>query len=237
MLALGPESLFAHRGLHDTERRRNSLSAIVAAADAGYGIELDLRLTADGVPVVSHDPDTLHDTGIALDISSSTAADVLALEFSGTHERLASFDDVLAHVAPHVPLLVELKPTRRVGAIVHATAARLAGREDSAAVQSFHPAIVREARRSHPRFAAGQLVARPAPGMSALERAHSRTLLTNLAVRPHFLAAEVTMLDDAVVRRWRRSGRPLLGWTVTTPDAVRACRAAGAGMIFEDFRP
>ncbi len=49
----------AHRGLHDRTAGRieNSLTAIRAARDAGYGIEIDLQLSADGVAMVFHDDD------------------------------------------------------------------------------------------------------------------------------------------------------------------------------------
>ena len=46
---------YAHRGLHNDERAENSLSAFRAAVEAGYGIELDVRLSSDGELVVFHD--------------------------------------------------------------------------------------------------------------------------------------------------------------------------------------
>lgn len=52
--------LISHRGEHDNRNRfENTLAAFDAAAAAGvWGIELDVRWTADLVPVVFHDPDT-----------------------------------------------------------------------------------------------------------------------------------------------------------------------------------
>ncbi len=48
--------VFAHRGLHTTERE-NTLAAFRAAVDLGVdGVELDVRRTLDGVLVVHHDP-------------------------------------------------------------------------------------------------------------------------------------------------------------------------------------
>lgn len=41
----------------------NSLAAFAAAAEAGFGMELDLQLTADGQVVVLHDPDLLRVAG------------------------------------------------------------------------------------------------------------------------------------------------------------------------------
>ena len=48
---------FAHRGLHEngTAHPENSLPAIRRAVEEGYGIEFDIQVTKDGVPVVFHD--------------------------------------------------------------------------------------------------------------------------------------------------------------------------------------
>ncbi len=50
--------LVAHRGVHDGHlARENSLAAFAAAADLGlWGVELDLRWSADAVALVCHDP-------------------------------------------------------------------------------------------------------------------------------------------------------------------------------------
>ena len=238
MFLPGAESRFAHRGLHDEQMRRNSLPAIVAAADAGYGIEFDVHLTAEGLPIVSHDPDTLHDTGVRHVIERTPWSVLRELRFTDTDVPLATLDDVVAAVPPSVPLLIEIKPTRRMAEVVDAVTARVADRVDRVALQSFHPGVVLAARRRHARFSCGQLVERPQPTMGALERWHSRTLWSNLLTRPQFLAFEVSMLAEPLAQRWRsRLGVPLLAWTVRTPAEVEACRLAGAGMIFEGFRP
>ena len=51
----------AHRGLHTKDKTvpENSLPAFRAAAEAGYGVELDIQLSRDGQVVVFHD-DTPH---------------------------------------------------------------------------------------------------------------------------------------------------------------------------------
>ena len=51
-------TLYAHRGLHNSSCPENSLSAFQAAKEAGFGVELDVRFTADKQVVVFHD-DTL----------------------------------------------------------------------------------------------------------------------------------------------------------------------------------
>ena len=48
---------YAHRGLFDNEgdAPENSLKAIKKAVEAGYGIEFDVQLSKDDIPVVFHD--------------------------------------------------------------------------------------------------------------------------------------------------------------------------------------
>ena len=47
----------AHRGLHDGNDScwENTIPAFQAAIAAGYGIELDVQLSSDGVALVFHD--------------------------------------------------------------------------------------------------------------------------------------------------------------------------------------
>lgn len=238
MLAITPDSRFAHRGLHDDSRPRNSLPAIVAAADAGYGIEFDVHLSSDGVPFISHDPDTLADTGTHLLIGATRAAELRGLTFSDTTVPLATLDDVIGHVPATTPLLVEVKPTRRVGETLRAVTDRLAGRASTVAVQSFQPSVVHAVRRHHPAFAAGQLAEAANGRMPLYEQWYWRTLVSNAWVRPHFLAVYLSALTEPAVRFWReRLDIPVLGWTVTDQPEADLCRRAGAGMIFERVRP
>ena len=48
---------FAHRGLHDNagDAPENSMAAFRKAVEAGLGMELDVQVTKDGVPVIFHD--------------------------------------------------------------------------------------------------------------------------------------------------------------------------------------
>ena len=49
--------IYAHRGLHDKQNGipENSMAAFRLAVENGYGIELDIHLSADSAPVVIHD--------------------------------------------------------------------------------------------------------------------------------------------------------------------------------------
>lgn len=56
---------YAHRGFHGEEGiPENSMAAFKKAKGSGYGIELDVQLTKDGVMVVHHDYDLKRTCGV-----------------------------------------------------------------------------------------------------------------------------------------------------------------------------
>jgi hypothetical protein len=100
---------FAHRGLHDKERAENSISAFAAAVEAGYGIELDVRLSKDGELVVFHDDTVDRMTEARGRVDSFTAKELAELRLGGTNDGVPTFREVLDVVDGKIPLLVEIK--------------------------------------------------------------------------------------------------------------------------------
>src|SRR5437763_16873656 len=79
----------AHRGLFSNPIvPENSLAAFAAASQAGVPIELDVRLLADGQPVVFHDENTARMTAIDLRIEDLTVADCRDLRLLATAESI-----------------------------------------------------------------------------------------------------------------------------------------------------
>ena len=68
---------FAHRGLYDnnSEAPENSMAAFRRAVEHGYGIELDVQLSKDGVPVIFHDFDLARACGVSGLVRDYTFAD------------------------------------------------------------------------------------------------------------------------------------------------------------------
>lgn len=74
-----PVVLVAHRG-HAAEWPENTLPALASAADAGAPwVEFDVQLTADGVPVLLHDPDLARVAGREDRIFELDAADLAGI--------------------------------------------------------------------------------------------------------------------------------------------------------------
>ena len=103
----------AHRGLHDGNKTiaENSMAAFRAAMEAGFAIECDIHIAADGVPVVFHDGDLARMTGIETDVSSLGSAELGAIRLAGTQDGVPTLAALMELVAGRVPLVVEMKGT------------------------------------------------------------------------------------------------------------------------------
>ena len=146
---------FAHRGLYDSGNGvpENSLAAFRLAAEHGYGAELDVRMTRDGVLVIAHDSDLKRMTGTDLSIEEHDYEEISGLRLEGTEESVPLFADALDVLfSADVPVIVELKsvPRNRRDALCSAVLAELDRRDGRFCVESFDPMIVRWFRRNAP---------------------------------------------------------------------------------------
>src|SRR5688572_2497968 len=101
----------AHRGLHDAARGviENTPSAVSAAVAAGYAIEVDLQITADGEALVHHDETLGRLNEGAARLDAMTAADLRRVPFKATADRMISLGELLDLVAGRATLVLEMK--------------------------------------------------------------------------------------------------------------------------------
>ena len=236
----------AHRGLHDAARarRENSLSAMQAAVDAGYGIELDLQISADGQAMVFHD-ETLDRMTVRAGWVASTSAAALAATplLDGGGDTIPTLEQVLECVAGKVPLLIELKdqtlhPGGTLGPLELATAEALRGYDGPVAVMSFHPEMVANLASAAPEIARGLTG----------ERSHDATLtraqndaLTDYAdfdrVRASFVSHFHEQLDAPAISGLKARRVPILCWTIRDQDQADTALKIADNITFEGFAP
>jgi glycerophosphoryl diester phosphodiesterase len=137
----------AHRGFHDLKNKRweNTLPAFEAAAQRGYAIECDARLTSDGVPVIFHDHGLQRLTNSQGDVWQRTAAEMAALRIGGTDDHPPTLRETLDLIAGRVPLVVELKgiPGHDEG-LVERVCDMLRAYGGKAAIMSFDHWLIRQ---------------------------------------------------------------------------------------------
>jgi glycerophosphoryl diester phosphodiesterase len=217
----------AHRGLHDVDGpAENTLEAFAAARDAGYGVELDVRRCADGVPVVHHDARLADGRALAGLPSDALPAAV---------PTLAAALDVLRSV----PVMIEVKQEGlRSAALARATAAVLDVHAGTCCVASFHPGTLAWFARTRPAVVRVFAVT-DQPDAPVGPRLRSRLAsLEHLGLlRPHAVSHDVRGLPSPATTRWREDGGLITTWTVHDAGTLATARAHADGMIFEGLRP
>jgi len=217
----------AHRGLHAPGGPdENTLEAFAAARDAGYGVELDVHLSADGVPIVHHDP-VLAD--------GRRCADVAVGLLPAHVPTLAAALDVLGRR----PVMVELKQERvRVGALERSVAGVLDAHRGPHCIASFNPVSVAWFARHRPATVrVFTLSDQDDAAMPALLRDRLATLRPLGPMRPHALSYDVRGLPTPATARWRAEGGVLTTWTVRDAATLATARAHADGLIFERIVP
>ena len=236
----------AHRGLHDAARGviENTAAAVTAAIAGGYGIEVDVQVSADGEAMVHHDDVLGRLTDGEGRLDSFTAAELKRIPFRDSTERMMTLPDLCDLVGGRVTVLIELKSRfdgddRLSGRVAEV----LAGYRGPVGPMSFDPRQMALLRHKAPALVCGIVAAkyRPHPYWDQMPNwmQHGMgVLLTGLIARSQFIAYAVADLPAFAPLLARRVvGLPLLAWAVRT-EAERRCAARWADqMIFEGFRP
>ncbi len=234
---------YAHRGLHDNEQGvpENSLAAFKYAVERGYGIELDIQLTADGEAVVFHDYSLMRMCGEDVKLSSLTLAELKNYRLAGTKYTVPTLKEVLELVDGRVPLLVELKGENGNTALCPVAAELLDGYDGAYCVESFNPLLLRWFKKNRPDTVRGQLVTNLIKSKGAgnfFRNFMLSAMLTNFLSRPDFIAADERYLKDISIRFCVAAfGTKLFVWTVRKKEHFDINRENGDFSIFEGFEP
>jgi glycerophosphoryl diester phosphodiesterase len=236
----------AHRGLHDTANGtlENTAGAVNAALAAGYSIEVDLQISADGEAMVHHDAVLGRLNEGEGRLNQLTSAQLKRVEFRGSAERMLALGDLCDLIGGRAALLPELKSRfdgdRRLAERV---AALLSGYKGPVAPMSFDPLQLQVLRQKAPRLACGIVAAKYKPHpywdlMPPRLRYGMGSLLPAIPARPQFVAY---MFDNLpALAPWIARHilcLPLIAWVVRTEaERQRAARYADQ-IIFEGIRP
>ena len=231
---------YAHRGLHDSDKAENSMSAFAAAKEHGYGIELDVRLSKDGELVVFHDSTLTRVAGIEGKVIDFTADELSKMSLNGTKDGIPTLREVLNLIDGAVPLLIEIKMANDEKGVAEKFIEVIEGYKGDFIVESFNPFALRTVRAARPDIMRGFL---SAPYMK--DEKHKGKLLYrllqdmqfNFLIRPDFIAYDKKGYSVPALRFIRRSfGTPLFAWTVKSYDEELSTLSHGFDtVIFEGY--
>lgn len=236
----------AHRGLHDRAAGvpENTIAAARAAVALGFAIECDVQISSDGEAMVFHDHTLERLTGATGAVKDRPAAALGGLTVLGSGEIVPTLDQFLDAIGPAVPVVVEIKSrfdadlalTRRVCDVVSRRSAPIA-------LKSFDPEVVEAVRGLAPSVPRGIVAeAEFTQGEWAMLPPALRREMANLLhfarTEPDFISWRNRDLPHAAPFLARHLGRrPVMTWTVRTPEDVARAAAHADQMVFEGFVP
>ena len=236
--------LYAHRGLHDnaSDAPENSLAAFRKAAEKGFGIELDVQLTKDLVPVVFHDFTLKRVCGVDKKVRELTFDQLQELRLCGSDQRIPSFDQVLRLVKGRVPLIIEYKIEALDTRVCELGDRLLSDYPGAYCMESFNPLGVWWYKRHRKEVFRGILsdnyVKNGDRAFPAIFYEILHNMLFNFLAKPDFIAYNCRHYKDTARLICRNLYRaPAVAWTIKSQRELEERRADFDLFIFDSFVP
>ena len=227
--------VLGHRGA-SAYAPENTLTAFNLAFEQGAdGVELDVTLTQDGIPVVIHDDTVDRTTNGHGDIRLMTLEQVKQLDAAYKFdqyrgEKIPTLDEVMRAVGKRGIINIELKGKsiqadgleEAVLAVIEQT-----GTADNVIISSFNPFALYRMSVLNPRLPRGLLYTIEMP--LYLRRAWLRPVANPTAMHPKY-----SMIDERFVK-WARSKKYKINtWTVDDPSEMRRLMGLGIDAIISN---
>ena len=232
----------AHRGLHDrsTGAVENTATAFDRAIAGGYAIECDLQITKDSEAVVFHDERLERLTTAEGRVKDRTAADMRQVAIRGSSDHVQSLPELLAQVDGKAPLVIELKSHWDGNdALVRRALDVLRDYSCPHCLMSFDPGMIAAVKVLSPKTVRGIVADRgfddeynilPMP-----KRLELRSFSHLARTAPHFISFYFRDLPFAPVTEFRRTGNPVITWTIQSAEQAAEARRFSDQITFEGF--
>ncbi len=236
--------LYAHRGLHDnvSDAPENSMPAFKKAVDGGYGIECDVQLTKDNIPVIFHDFTLERVTGAEGKVIDYTYDELMQFNICGSNEKIPKFEDFLKMVNGKVPLIIELKIELYDLSVCPVVDNMLREYNGIYCIESFNPLGLYWYRKNHSDIMRGQLSDefhkdKPEEFKGILYFVLTN-LLFNFLTKPDFIAYNhkyPTNLSRRICRGLYKN--TAAAWTIKSEEELERARKNFDIYIFDSFIP
>ena len=231
MILLDPNAtpVVGHRGAAGECPENTILSFDRALEQDADALEFDIRVTADGVPVVMHDATVDRTTNGSGAVRSHALERLQELD-AGGGERIPTLDEVLERY-PDLPCIMEIKKPEASEPALQAVVRH--GATGRLLVGSFVHAALKP-------FAAAGMHRSASRRETAASWAASRLGLTVSGFGfDAFTVPErhrsLRVVDRAFLRVAHRAGRPVHVWTVDDPGEAKRLRTIGVSGIITNY--
>lgn len=210
--------IFAHRGASKCAPE-NTLPAFQTAIDVGAdGVELDVRLSADHVPVVIHNVEVDHTTNGSGSVYDLSVEEIKRLDAGSWFDQayknvvIPTLEEVLDAIGNKILINIELKASRKENMLVEKVCELIEKMDVSRSVwfSCFNHRYLRKARKILPTIPNGYLFA----VRTLLQRIHEKSTPIE-AVHPYF-----RIVTQRYVEHLHQRNKRVAVWTVDDVDTA-----------------
>ncbi len=233
---------YAHRGLHDNggDAPENSMKAFCRAVEEGYGIELDVQLSKDNVPVIFHDFTLERICGVKGKVCDYTYEELQRFRLCRSEEKIPRLEDFLRMVDGKVPFILEYKVEWTDVSVCPLADRMLQGYRGVYCMESFNPLALLWYRKNRNHVMRGQLSDAffREEGLKGLLYFVLEHMLLNFATKPDFIAYNHKYYWTLSRQICKKLYRGLaVAWTIKSQKELDARRKDFDLFIFDSFIP
>lgn len=239
-------SPIAHRGYHDAAAGvvENSRAAFDAAITAGYAIELDVQLSADGHAMVFHDYEMSRLTDQSGAIRTRSRDALTQITLKGSDELIPTLPEILTLIAGRVPVLIETKDQDGamgpdVGPLEQSVATALKDYNGPVAVMSFNPHSVVALAECAPKVARGLVTchfgAEHWQLLNEATRHRLREIPDYARTGASFISHRHDDLTNPRIAELKAAGAKVICWTIRSQQDDAEARKIADNVTFEGY--
>ena len=223
--------IYGHRGSPSAHAPENTLASVEAALSGGAdGVEVDVRLTADGVAVCCHDPNMQRVAGVSRGVRSLTVDELAAIRVGG--HRVPTVAEVMTAVAGRGRLVLDLKPEQRplhlLSAIADAAHEAAVSGSLELTLSSAEPMILEACAGVAANVERAVIVNGPeTPSQILAQALHRGDRALHVQMRTLFTTRDL-------VRAAQQHGLTIRAWTVNRLVDARLLRLLGVDAVITD---
>ena len=211
--------IVGHRGARRVEPE-NTLRAVRAGMACADYVEVDVRLSHDGIPIVMHDSRLDRTTNGTGPVNEYTAKELKTLD-AGRGEQIPTLEEVCSLVAGRCGLILEIKEPGSEDPVCSVLSRNM---PEHLYIVSFHPESIVSVQTLLPGVKTGIIYGRALadlPGAAA-----------GLGVHAILMESELLTLD--LIMECRKRNLVTISWTLNSPEEFREAADLGIDGIVTD---
>ena len=234
--------IIAHRGSSARAPENTRAAFRAAIADGADGVEFDVRLARDGVPVVIHDPDLSRTAGRAERVSEMTSSELAGIDVGSwfnsafpTHERPSFAEETIPSLRATLDLLdgfdgriyIELKCTGEEAVELSRAVCDRIGASPMLGqiiVKSFTLDVVPAIRRRCPNVRTAALFE---PTLRTIAQKDKHIVAPAVECGAHELSLHYSLATRRLMKLAERAMLPVTVWTIDDPRWMKRAKALG----------